>query len=229
MNNSLRLFFSLIFGFVAWYAVAISIDFAVTKGLGLEQGLRYTLLGIGQFIGGGAVVLLAMKLARMNPVEAGFTFDKARGDFLVGAAVALIFAAIQFLLIIPATGGAERSDVIANSAQLGKEWSDLAAFMGLALFGSSAEEFLFRGLLLGGIALLFRDGIAARTAATVIVVIVFGLSHGYQGWAGVIDTGLYGGLTLSLLYWWRGKRLVSPVVAHVGWNVIAATGIFFLY
>ncbi|MBX7540516.1 CPBP family intramembrane glutamic endopeptidase [Qipengyuania sphaerica] len=229
MNNNLRLVLSLIFGLVAWYAVAIATDFLGTVGLGLEHGLRYTILGLGQFFGGGAVVLLAMKFARIDPVGAGFTLDKARSDLLVGLSVALIFGALQFFLIIPATGGAERSDIIVNSAQLGKEWSDLVGFMGLALFGSSGEEFLFRGLLLCGTALLLRDGMAGRIAATVIVIVLFALSHGYQGWAGVIDTGLYGGLTLSLLYWWRGKRLVAPIVAHIGWNVIAAFGIFFLY
>ena len=57
----------------------------------------------------------------------------------------------------------------------------------------------------------------------------FAFSHGYQGWAGIVDTGIYGGLVLSLLYWWRGGRLAAPVFAHIGWNLIAALGIYFLY
>ncbi len=229
MTFSLRAFAAVIAGLIAWYAVAIAADFLLVTQLGLEGGLRYALLGICQFIIGTGIVLLALKLARIDASQVGFTLTKARADILVGLAVALVFAALQFLVIFPATGGAERSDIVANSAQLGKEWSGLASFMVLALLGSSAEEFLFRGLLLGGLALALGDRMPGRVVATILVVTIFALSHGYQGWAGIVDTGIYGGLTLSLLYWWRGMRLAAPVAAHVGWNVIAAIGIFFLY
>ena len=165
----------------------------------------------------------------MSAAAAGFTLRSARRDILIGLGVAIAFAALQFLVLIPATGGAARSDIVANSAQLGEEWSGLAGFVVLALAGSSAEEMLFRGLLLGGLALLFNEGWPARILATVVVVVLFGLSHGYQGWAGIIDTGMYGGLTLSLLYWWRGKRLAAPIAAHAGWNLIASFALFFLY
>jgi membrane protease YdiL (CAAX protease family) len=63
----------------------------------------------------------------------------------------------------------------------------------------------------------------------VIVVVLFALSHGYQGWAGIIDTGVFGGLLLSLTYWWRGMRLAAPIAAHAAWNVIAAFVIFAAY
>jgi len=62
-----------------------------------------------------------------------------------------------------------------------------------------------------------------------IVAILFALSHGYQGWEGILDTGVYGGTLLSLLYWWRGKRLAAPIAAHIGWNLIASIGIFAFY
>lgn len=43
----------------------------------------------------------------------------------------------------------------------------------------------------------------SRTALYVtiaVTVIFFAALHGYQGWAGVVDTGLYDGVTLTLLY-----------------------------
>ena len=229
MGSKIRLFAGLLVGLVAWYAAVIAADYFLVHTFEIEGGLRYGLLGLFEFVVGGAIVLLALKLAGMSLSGAGFTLRGVRKDVAIGLVVAILVAALQFLFIIPATGGATRSDIVANANQLGEEWSGLAGFVVLALLGSSAEEFLFRGLLLGGFSLLFNDGIAARIVATVIVVAVFALSHGYQGWAGVVDTGLYGGLTLSLLYWWRGKRLAAPVAAHVGWNLIASVGIFALY
>jgi membrane protease YdiL (CAAX protease family) len=52
--------------------------------------------------------------------------------------------------------------------------------------------------------------------------------HGYQGWAGVIDSGLYGGVTLTLLYLWR-RKLTACIVAHALWNSLAAVLLFSLY
>ena len=229
MISKARLLGGLIAGLVAWYAAVIAADALLVNGVGVQGGLRYGLLGAFELIAGGAIVLLAMKIAGMSPKAAGFTLEKAGSDVAIGLGIAILFGALQFLVIIPATGGAARSDIVANAAQIGKEWSGLAGFVVLALLGSSAEEILFRGLLLGGLVLLFGDRVPGRVLATVIVAILFALSHGYQGWAGILDTGVYGGTLLSLLYWWRGKRLATPIAAHIGWNLIASIGIFAFY
>ncbi|WP_271078053.1 CPBP family glutamic-type intramembrane protease [Aurantiacibacter sp. MUD61] len=217
----------ILFGLVAWYAVVIATDFALTNVLEIDGGWRYATLGLVEFFLGGAIILLALRMAGLGPKEVGFTTHKLAADLAVGLLIAILFAALQILVLIPATGGATRSDVVANSAQLGTELSTLAGVLTLGLFGSTAEELLFRGLLLGGLASTFGSAFFARMFATIFVVVLFALSHGYQGWAGIIDTGLYGGLTLSLLYWWRGGRLAAPIAAHVGWNVIAAIWLFF--
>tara|TARA_B100001179_G_C18512732_1_gene369292 strand:+ start:204 stop:893 length:690 start_codon:yes stop_codon:yes gene_type:complete len=229
MASKLRLLIGLLVGLVAWYAAVIAADYLLVNTFEIDGGLRYALLGAFEFVVGGAIVLIALRLAGMSARVAGFTWHRVVADAVIGLGVAVLFAALQFLVIIPATGGAARSDIVANAAQLGDEWSGLAGFAVLALLGSSAEEMLFRGLLLGGFALLFSDSVLARILATIIVAALFAFSHGYQGWAGIVDTGLYGGLTLSLLYWWRGKRLAAPIAAHVGWNLIASVGIFLFY
>ena len=227
--SRIKALFAIVFGLVAWYAVAIATDYLLTRELGLERGMRYAVLGAAQLTLGGAAIWLAARMARLRPAELGFTTQNMHRDVTIGLGIAIAFAVLQFGLIIPATGGAERSDIVANNAQLGDAPSGLAGFLVLALLGSTAEELLFRGLMLGGIALVLGGGVASRITATVIVVVLFALGHGYQGWAGVIDTGIYGGLTLSLLYWWRGARLAAPIAAHVGWNAIAAVTLFTIY
>jgi membrane protease YdiL (CAAX protease family) len=219
----------LVLGLVAWFAVAIIADFVLVTQLDLAAGWRFALLGGAQLVLGGSAVVLALHFAGIPRAQVGFSTHRLRSDLMVGLAVAAVFAALQFLVIIPSTGGASRSDIVANAAQIGETIPNLAGVLVLALLGSTSEEFLFRGLLLGGIAWAAGGGTLARASATVLTVLLFAFSHGYQGWAGMVDTGLYGGLLLSVLYWWRGARLAAPVAAHVGWNVAAALVIFTAY
>lgn len=218
---------ALLFGLMGYYAVAIAADYLLVTQWGLASSpLRFAFLGLAEFIFGGAAVVIALHMAHITLADVGWTSRRAGPDLAIGLAVALCFAALQFLVIIPATGGAERSDVIVASAQIGETLPSLGGFLVLALFGSTSEELLFRGLLLGGVAIVAGGGMVSRIIATILVVLLFAFSHGYQGWAGIVDTGFYGGLSLCLLYWWRGARLMAPIAAHVGWNVLASTIIF---
>ena len=222
-------FAAIIAGALAWYAIVIAVDYLLVRILELPSGGRFALLGATQLLLGGSAVFLALRLAGLLPSDVGWTSKRIRSDLAIGLVTAALFAALQFLVLIPATGGAERSDIIANAAQIGETPTDLAGVLTLALLGSTSEELLFRGLLLGGAAAIAGGSTLARVLSTLLVVILFAFSHGYQGWAGVVDTGIYGGLVLSLLYWWRGSRLAAPIAAHVGWNVTAAAVIFTFY
>ncbi len=220
---------AILFGLLAWYAVAIAADFFLVGVWGLTSGTRFAMLGAAELILGGGVIILALRLAGIRPAEIGWTSHCIRSDVLVGLMIAVLFAVVQFAVIIPATGGAGRSDIVANAAQIGETYPGLFGMLLLALLGSTSEELLFRGLLLGGIAIAFKAGTTARVLATAIVIVLFALSHGYQGWAGIVDTGFFGGLLLSAIYWWRDMRLAGPIAAHVGWNIIASIIIFSIY
>lgn len=161
--------------------------------------------------------------------DIGLTRQNWRSDALIGLTIAVLFAIIQFALIIPATGGAARSDVAVNSAQIGHSLAGVAAFVLLAWTGSFAEELFFRGFFLNALEKLLGDGRGTTAAGVVATTLLFAALHGYQGVAGVIDTGLYGGLGLTLLYLWRGRRLSAGIVAHAGWNTLATIGIYLWY
>jgi hypothetical protein len=226
LRTRIRTWAAFPFGLVAWYAVVVAADYVLVTQAGLTTGLRFAILGLIELAFGGAVVVLALRMAGLKLANVGLTTMHAGADLLIGFGVAVAFAALQFLVIIPATGGATRSDIVANAAQIGDTLPGLLGFFVLAVFGSTSEELLFRGLLLGGLAIVAGGGVGARPVATILVVVLFALGHGYQGWAGIVDTGLYGGLLLSLLYWWRGARLAAPIAAHMGWNAIASTLVF---
>lgn len=174
-------------------------------------------------------VAAGLRIARCRLENAGFTLEDARADILLGAAVAVSWAVLQFLVFIPLTGGAERADVAVNAEQIGTSLTGLAAFLFLAWSGGFAEEVFFRSHLMTSLRGIFGESRVATALVVLVPTVLFATVHGYQGGlVGMLDTGIYGGATLSLLFLWRG-RLTSCVVAHGLWNTIAAVVIFVWY
>ena len=80
----------------------------------------------------------------------------------------------------------------------------------VAAFG---EEMIYRGYLMNRVADLLNRTRTAWIVSLIVVHIVFGLAHRYQGWTGVFDEGLMGVL-LAILYLSTGRNLAVPIVAH---------------
>jgi membrane protease YdiL (CAAX protease family) len=104
----------------------------------------------------------------------------------------------------------------------------VAGFIVLAWTGSISEEIFVRGHFFNTLHGLLGRSRAGLYATAVITAVLFAMGHGYQGWVGMLDTGFYGGLILTLLYIWRG-RLTSCIVAHAMWNTLAPLGVYLLY
>lgn len=225
-----RWFGGLLVGTLLWaLAVFIAHSFPVIV-LGRElAGPTYAIVAMLFAPLALGAVGVGLRLARCPLSAAGFTLENVRADVPVGAAVAVIWAALQFGIIIPLTGGADRADVVVNAEQIGATLSGLVGFVLLAWGGGFAEEVFFRAHLMTTL----RGILGASPVATALVVLVptvlFATLHGYQGgWIGMLDTGVFGGATLSLLFLWR-SRLLPCVVAHALWNTIASVVIFVWY
>jgi uncharacterized protein len=103
------------------------------------------------------------------------------------------------------------------------------ALIGFALvwtLGAFGEELVWRGYLMNRVADLGRRTKWAWMCSLVVVNIVFGFAHGYQGVTGVIDEGLMGVL-LGVLYLWTGFNLGVPIIAHGTQDTIDLLLIFF--
>ena len=86
----------------------------------------------------------------------------------------------------------------------------LAANWVLAAFG---EEMVWRGYALPRVAEFAGLGMRSWVVALVVVNIIFGLAHLYQGPSGVIQATL-GGVFLGILYIATGRNLLAPIIAH---------------
>jgi len=97
-------------------------------------------------------------------------------------------------------------NVVALVARDGERW----AAAGVALGAGVSEELLFRGLFTAAVV----DVVGLSVGAAVVVVSIgFGLMHVYQGWRGVLVTGLVG-FALSALYL-SSRSLLMPMLLHV--------------
>lgn len=224
-----RWLLTLLLGAALWLlAVAVShVLPQVALGLRLH-GWPYGVVGLIQAVLAPLAVALALRPVGLRLRDLGLTTARWRRDALIGAAVAVVFALLQFLLVIPATGGAERSDVAMNAAQIGDSAWGVAGFVVLAWTGGFSEELFFRGHLVTSLRTLLGETRGALALTTLLTAALFAALHGYQGWSGVVDTGLYGGVALTLLFLWR-RRLTACIVAHALWNTLAAVGLYLWY
>ncbi len=80
----------------------------------------------------------------------------------------------------------------------------------VAFSAGTTEELFYRGLMMSIAGALL--GLSPCVAA-LVASICFGVAHIYQGWRGVLQAALLGGL-LNLLLLWTGSLLV-PVLLHL--------------
>lgn len=134
----------------------------------------------------------------------------------LGLGLAAILAG-YFLLVVPfRKRSAERLASLRQRIQalriLPRTREERWLFPALAVAGSSFEELLYRGFLIG-----FFSPAAGASGAAVLSSALFGLGHLYQGWRGVLRTATIGlalaiGYLLTRSLWWL-------VLAHAIFNL----------
>ncbi len=123
--------------------------------------------------------------------------------------IAVIGLLIQMKLVL------DRPDEL---AKLRKSMGDLEAltphndreermFMGLSVTAGVCEEILYRGMLLALLAPLL-----GTWGAVVVGAVIFGLGHVYQGWTGILKTGIVG-LVMGALTVFSGS-LFAAIILH---------------
>ena len=99
----------------------------------------------------------------------------------------------------------------------------LAVTWSIAAFG---EEMAYRGYILNRAADAFGRGWPAWIFAAILSSALFGLTHHYQGVAGVIDVTVFAFIPV-IAYFLSGRNLWIPILAHGIGDTIAFVLIFF--
>src|SRR6266480_2085984 len=83
------------------------------------------------------------------------------------------------------------------------------AFIGAGFY----EEFMFRGFLMQGIAMLFGASRSAWIVACIVQGALFGVAHAYQNPLGIAITGTLG-MLMGLLVLASGRNLWPVIIGH---------------
>ena len=89
----------------------------------------------------------------------------------------------------------------------------LLALLFVWVFAGFGEEIAYRGYLLTRAAEAGGSSAAAYLAGVVVVAVLFGYGHYYNGIPGVIDSG-FAGLVLGAAFLLAGRNLWASILAH---------------
>ncbi len=101
-------------------------------------------------------------------------------------------------------------------------WNIWAIFVVVAIFSAGfGEELSARGYALNMLARLFGDTRHARWIAMLVVAVIFGLAHFYQGILGTAHA-IWMGIALGAFYL-LSRSLWTVIVGHAVYNILTAT------
>lgn len=172
---------------------------------------------------------ISLRLRGLRWRDVGLTRNRSwKFTLALGIAAGLLMEAFELFvsqpLLIRITGKQpDFSDFQSVHGNLKLVLLFIALAWALAAFG---EEMVWRGYLMNRVADLGNRTRLAWTISLVVVNLVFGSAHSYQGITGIIDEGLMGVL-LGLMYLGVGCNLFVPVVAHGVADTVDMLLIFF--
>jgi len=123
------------------------------------------------------------------------------------------FAAIVFIAMYLSEKAGFRRDL--------SKFKDVQGNLELTLFGvfyafigaGFYEEFMFRGFLMQGVAMLFGASRGAWIVACIIQGVLFGAAHAYQNPLGIVITGTLG-VFMGLIVLASGRNLWPVIIGH---------------
>jgi membrane protease YdiL (CAAX protease family) len=179
----------------------------VPAPINLEKGFVFDAIGKMLLIG-GAWGLIRLRGERLADIGLKQPASWMR-TFMIGIGL----AAIVFIAIYFSEKAGFRRDL--------SKFKDVQGNLQLAIFGvfyasigaGFYEEFMFRGFLMQGLAMLFGAGRSAWIVACVVQGALFGAAHAYQNPLGIAITGTLGVL-MGLLVLASGRNLWPVIIGH---------------
>ncbi len=172
------------------------------------------------------IAIGSLKVRKLKIADLGFL----KSDFIVKKIVAgILTATLYFImfnyfidpLISKITPAALPSifNIKGNIAQLLLwlviSWT-LAAFY---------EEIIFRGYLINRLGNIIKGKLLSKIVIVILAATAFGFAHYYQGFHGVISTGIFG-LFQCIIYLSDSKKLTIPFISHGMYDSIAFVMLF---
>src|SRR6266478_2195125 len=196
----------------ALVAVTFLLDVVAGAFIRAPTGLHRELF-VFDAIGKMLLVGVAWGLIRLRGETLGDIGLKRPASWTRTFMIGIAFAAIVFIAMYLSEKAGFRRDL--------SKFKDVQGNLELTLFGvfyafigaGFYEEFMFRGFLMQGVAMLFGASRGAWIVACIIQGALFGVAHAYQNPLGIAITGTLGVL-MGLIVLASGRNLWPVIIGH---------------
>ncbi len=220
------LFISTIFFGFLLFALP-NLFFGITKFNGGLSGINLALIALFQFVTVLGLIGFSIKKNNWTWRNIGFNgFNKLHIGY--GLLTALVWLSIQFIWLIPSTGGESRADIQQMVAMMDDSILTLVSFLVLGVVGGGiTEEFYNRGYFIKGMQDLFNNQKAGLLIASLSSIVFFALGHlphDLISWIDIMVPTIF----YTLLFISTGS-LTSSIVAHSMYNAAAILLVYTTY
>lgn len=191
--------------------------FKFNEGL---KGFNLAIIGISQFAMVYSLIYFSLRYLKKDMAYIGLNFKHWKRDSLIGLGVTLVRVIIDFALIIPNTGGANRPDVLEVISALDGTTIGLVSMMILGVIGGGiTEEIYNRGFFIMIMKDMFKNQRIGLWISSILSIIFFSAGHLPTSALLWYDI-LVASIIYTCLFLYTG-RLTASIVAHGAWNAIA--------
>ena len=205
-----------------------NVFFGVSKINDGLQGINLLWMALFQCASVVGLIHLSLRMLQRRFRDIGWSFQGWQKDVLLGILGGGGWTVLQFMLLIPSTGGAERTDVAQVLMMMDGTTLGLLSYIALGVIGGGITEEIFnRGYAINVLKTVFRNPTVGVWVASVLSIVLFALGHlpinALEWFDILVPTILY---TLLFLY---TKRLTASIVAHGVYNTLAILSLYFMY
>ncbi len=170
----------------------------------------------------------SLKILKKDFSYIGLSFVNVKKDILLGLVFGGLWAILQFLIIIPSTGGINRPDINGMLGMYDGSLVGVFSFIALGVIGGGiAEELFNRGYFINVLKDVFSNPKMGLWISAILSIVIFSLGHMPNttlDWFDIlIPTIIY---TLLFI---RTKRLTASITAHGFYNMTAIILTYYIY
>lgn len=212
------------------YALFIIPDifFGVTKINGGKIGINLLFIALFQFLSIITLLYISLKILKKDFSFIGLRFVNVRKDILLGLVFGALWTILQFLIIIPNTGGINRPDINGMLEMYDGSLMGTLSFIALGVIGGGITEELFnRGYFITVLKDVFKKPKTGLWFSAILSIVIFSFGHmpvTSLDWFDIlIPTIMYTLLFITT------KRLTASIVAHGIYNMTAIILTYWIY
>ena len=217
---------TIILGYILF--IIPDVFFGVTKINGGKIGINLLLIALFQFVTVTALLYGSLKILKKDFRSIGLKFENVKKDILLGLVFGGLWVALQFVFLIPNTGGAERADISGMLEMYDGTLVGTLSFIALGVIGGGITEEIFnRGYFITILKDVFKNPKVGLWFASILSILLFSLGHmptSAIDWFDIlVPTVMYTLLFVTT------KKLTASIVAHGVYNMSAIILTHYLY